>query len=77
MRLYIKDMGLKGVWHEIFNFRFFYESVSPEPPSTPLGPFQIFQKLAEIFANDIGDKLLIGVNDTGDKFITSVLDTSD
>ena len=31
---------------------FFYESVSPEPPSTPLGPFQIFQKLAEIFANE-------------------------
>jgi predicted HTH transcriptional regulator len=51
--------------------------VSPEPPSTPLGPFQIFQKLAEIFANDIGDKLFIGVNDTGDKFITGVFDTSD
>ncbi len=26
--------------------------MSPEPPSTPLGPFQIFQKLAEIFANE-------------------------
>ena len=28
----IKDLGLKGAWHKIFNFRYFYESVSPEPP---------------------------------------------
>ncbi len=26
--------------------------MSPEPPSTPFGPFQIFQKLVEIFTNE-------------------------
>jgi hypothetical protein len=29
---------------------FFHESVSPKPLSIPLGPFQIFSKIAEIFA---------------------------
>jgi hypothetical protein len=33
---------LKGQCHEIFDFRFFHESVSPKPLSLPLGPFQIF-----------------------------------
>ncbi len=36
---------LKGVWHEIFSFRIFHESVSPGPLSMPLGPFQIFSKI--------------------------------
>jgi hypothetical protein len=31
--------------HEIFDFRFFYESVSPKPLSIPLGPFRIFSKI--------------------------------
>ncbi len=30
---------LKGQCHEIFCFWFFYESVSPQPQSIPLGPF--------------------------------------
>ncbi len=30
---------LKGKCHEIFDFRFFYESVYPKPLSIPLGPF--------------------------------------
>ncbi len=42
---------LKGVWHEILEFRFFYESVAPRPLSIPLGPLRIFTKFAEIFAN--------------------------
>jgi hypothetical protein len=28
----------------------FHESVSPQPKSIPLRPFQIFQKFSEIFA---------------------------
>ncbi len=31
---------------------FFHKSVSPGPLSIPLGPFQIFRKFAEIFANE-------------------------
>ncbi len=53
---------------------FFHESVSPRPPSIPLGPFWIFSKIRGdirewIFiagVGDTGDKLLSGVNDTGD-----------
>jgi hypothetical protein len=33
---------LKGQCHEIFDFRFFRESVSPKPLSIPLGLFRIF-----------------------------------
>jgi hypothetical protein len=33
---------LKGQCHEIFDFRFFHESVSPKPLRLPLGPFNIF-----------------------------------
>ncbi len=36
---------LKGRCHEIFNYRFFYESVSPKP----LSRFEFFRKFAEIF----------------------------
>ncbi len=74
---------LKGVWHEIFDFRFFHESVSPRPQSIPLGPFWIFSKICGdihewIFiadVNDTGDKLFSGVNDTSEKFIAGVNDT--
>ncbi len=38
-------MYLKGQCHEIFCFCFFYESVSPQPQSIPLGPFRIFLKI--------------------------------
>jgi hypothetical protein len=30
-----RKINLKGVWHEIFDFKFFHESVSPRPPSIP------------------------------------------
>jgi hypothetical protein len=33
---------LKEQCHEIFDFGFFHESVSPKPLSIQLGPFQIF-----------------------------------
>jgi hypothetical protein len=36
--------SLKGQCHEIFDFKFFHESVSPKPLSIPLGPFEIFFK---------------------------------
>ena len=56
--------ALKGVWHEIFDFRFFYESESPRPPSIPLGPFQIFSRIR----GDIREWMFVsGVNDTGEK----------
>jgi hypothetical protein len=40
-----KKLVLKGQCHEIFDFYFFHESVSPKPPSIPLRPFQIFSKI--------------------------------
>jgi hypothetical protein len=53
-----------------------HESVSPKLRSIPLGPFQIFQKFAEIFAcqgappvsTKTGDKFATGINDTSGKF---------
>jgi hypothetical protein len=45
---------------------FFHESVSPQPQSTPLGPFyvELFRKFAEIFVSQGAT----GINDTGGKF---------
>ncbi len=73
--------SLKGVWHEIFELRFFHESVSSRPISIPLGPFWIFSKIRgdirELMfiagVNDTGEKLFSGVNDTGEKFIAGVI----
>ncbi len=66
--------GLKGVWHEVFNFRFLHESVSPRPPSILLEPFWIFSKIS----GDICALMFItGVNDTGDKLFSGVVDTGD
>ncbi len=42
--------GLKGQCHEIFDFWFFHESVSPKPLSIQTGRFEFFRKSAEIFA---------------------------
>ncbi len=36
---------LKGKCREIIDFRFFNESVSPQAPKYPQGPFQIFSKI--------------------------------
>ncbi len=59
------NMFLKGVWHEIFDFRiFFRKSVSPGPLSIPLGPFRIFSKTRR----DIRKWMFISsVNDTAEK----------
>ncbi len=49
---------------------FFHESVSPRPPSIPLGPFGDICELMFITGvNDTGEKLFSGVNDTSEKFI--------
>ncbi len=44
------SIGLKGQCHEIFDFRFFHESVSPKPLSIPIGCVKFFWKFTEIFA---------------------------
>ncbi len=41
---------LKGVWHEIFDFRFFHESVSHWALSVLLINFKFLRKVEEIFA---------------------------
>ncbi len=44
---------LKGVWHEIFYFRFFF--MNQRPPGLQVfhwGRFQFFRKFAEIFTNE-------------------------
>ncbi len=44
---------LKGVWHEIFDFRFFsWIIVPPGPKVFHKGRFEFFRKFAEIFANE-------------------------
>jgi hypothetical protein len=56
---------LKGVKHEVFNFRVFKGSVSPWPLSILLGPFQIFMKIRGVFALCVYRRylcLLTGVN---------------
>ncbi len=83
-----KEMSqLKGVWHEIFDFRFFSWISVPQAPkySMPLEPFWIFSKIRgdirELMfitgVNDTCNKLFSGVNDTGEKFIAGVVDTGD
>jgi hypothetical protein len=63
---------LKGQCHEIFCFWFFYESVSPQPQSIPLGPFRIFSKIRGDICKS---RCTTGVNDTGGKFAAGVVDT--
>ncbi len=47
-----KNLILKGVCHEVFDFSFFHESVSPGPLSIPSASFRLFRKFAEIIANE-------------------------
>jgi hypothetical protein len=57
---------------------FFHKSVSPRPLSTPLGLFQIFRKLAVVFAAQGAPpvaKFRAGVVDPRGKFVTCVVDT--
>ncbi len=56
---------IKGQCHEIFCFWSFHESVSPQPQSIPLRPFQIFSKIR----GDIrSSRFATVVNDTGGKW---------
>jgi hypothetical protein len=55
---------------------FCHESVSPQPQSIPIGPFQIFSKIlgdirksnCTTSINETGGKFATGINDTGGKF---------
>jgi hypothetical protein len=61
---YSWEPSLKGQCHEIFDLRFFHESVSPKHLSIPLVPFQIFLKNR----GDIhSSRCTTGVIDTGGK----------
>jgi hypothetical protein len=54
-----RQLTLKGQCHEIFDFWFFHESVSPKHLSMPLRPFRIFSKIR----GDIrGSRCTAGVN---------------
>ncbi len=56
--------ALKGVWHEIFSFKFFSLISFPPTLSIPLRPFRFFRKIRR----DIREWMFIsGVNDTGHK----------
>jgi hypothetical protein len=56
---------LKGQCHEIFDFCFFHESVSPQPLSIPIGPFRIFSKIRGGIRSS---RCTTGVADTGGKW---------
>ncbi len=74
VQFFLCKRKFKGTVSWDFDFRFFYESVSPKPLSIPLGPFQLFFKFTEIFATgviDTGgkfDKFGAGIIDSGGKF---------
>jgi hypothetical protein len=65
---------------------FFHESVSPQPQSIPLGPFQIFSKIPVAIRHrcqfttgvvETGGKFAAGIVDTGGKFATVINNTSE
>ncbi len=58
-----QNLYLKGVCLELFDFRFFHESVTPWTPSILMGPFQIFLKIRGDIANFA---FFAAVNDTSD-----------
>ncbi len=58
-----ENLHLKGVCLELFDFRFFHESVTPWTPSILMGPFQIFMKIHGDIANFA---FFAAVNDTSD-----------
>ncbi len=64
---------LKGQCHEIFDFWFFHESVSPQPLSIPLESFRIFLKIRGYIRSS---RCITSVVDIGGKFATCVVDTS-
>ncbi len=72
MHLYIKDLGLKGVWHDIFNFMFFYESMTPAINLLPVSLTPAIDSFHRFSVFDVvvdnGDKFIAGDNNTSDKF---------
>ncbi len=78
----ILQFHLKGVWHEIFGFRFFSWISVPQAPKYSIGAIlNFFGDIRELMfitgVNDTGNKLFSGANDTGEKFIAGVVDTGD
>ncbi len=77
----------QSLWRDsvtrFFASGFFDESVSPQPQSIALGPFQIFSKICGDIRksrcttgiNDTGGKFATGVNDTGGKIAAGINDT--
>jgi hypothetical protein len=49
--------------NRFFASGFFHESVSPQPQSIPLGPFQMFSKICK-------SRCTTGINNTGGKIAT-------
>ncbi len=74
---------VKRQCHEIFCFRFFYESSSPKPLKITLESFWIFWKIpgdirksrCTTGINDTSSKFATGINDTCGKFATCINDT--
>ncbi len=66
---------LKEQCHKIFCLWFFHKSVSPQPQSIPVRPYQICLKIrGDIRKSRCTD----GINDTGGKFVhhfASIVDT--
>ncbi len=58
---------LKGIFHKIFDFRFFSGISVPQA----LGRLKCFLKIC----GDIHESMFISVNNTGDKFVAGVIDT--
>jgi hypothetical protein len=73
--------AFKGQCHEIFGSGFRHGSVSPKPLIIPLGPFQIFQKVVEIFAAQDAPPasttpvVANGKNPQSEKFSSFILNT--
>ncbi len=59
-KLIIRWHDSHSVWHKIFDFKFFYESVSPRTPSIPVEPFWILSKIRR----DIRELMLSPVSTT-------------
>ncbi len=71
----ISSFVLKRQCYEIFCFRFFHESSSPNSLKITLGSFQIFSKICGDMRKS---RCTTGINNTGGKFATGtagVVDT--
>ncbi len=70
-------------YHSQVDLICFHKTVSPQPQSIPLRPFQIFSKVrgdiresrCTTDINDTGGKFATGVNDTGGKMAAGISDT--